>query len=153
MLELHKDMKELKNDIVKETHIYADAINEKLKKQMMDIQSTLTLALTSMQQLMGVGKSNLLLKHQQKCGVTTNRQDTKKYLPKYYSMKINVYVCVQYIHTTINTIYYTKGIIQYPKTICHTNIKYSLHTQINKIHNKRPITIYSYQNTILQTIV
>ena len=45
-LELHKDMKELKNDIVKEAHIYADEINEKLKKQMMDIQSTLSLALT-----------------------------------------------------------------------------------------------------------
>ena len=63
-LELHKDMKELKNDIVKEAHIYADEINEKLKKQMMDIQSTLTLALTGMQQITGVGKSNLLLKDQ-----------------------------------------------------------------------------------------
>ena len=31
-LELHKDMKELKNDIVKEAHIYADELNEKLKK-------------------------------------------------------------------------------------------------------------------------
>ena len=48
-LELHKDMKELKNDIVKEAHIYADEINEKLKKQMMNVQSTLTLALTGMQ--------------------------------------------------------------------------------------------------------
>ena len=57
-------MKELKNDIVRETHIYADEINEKLKKQMMDIQSTLTLALTSMQQITGVGKSKLLLKDQ-----------------------------------------------------------------------------------------
>ena len=36
-LELHKDMKELKIDIVKETHIYVNEINEKLKKQMMDI--------------------------------------------------------------------------------------------------------------------
>ncbi len=31
---------------------------------MMDIQSTLTLALTGMQQITGVGKSNLLLKDQ-----------------------------------------------------------------------------------------
>jgi polyhydroxyalkanoate synthesis regulator phasin len=63
-LELHKEMKELKNDIVKEAHIYADEINEKLKKQMLDIQSTLTLALTGMQQITGVGKSNLLLNDQ-----------------------------------------------------------------------------------------
>ena len=63
-LELHKDMKELKNDIVKEAHIYADEINEKLKKQMMDIQSILTLTLTGMQQITGMGKSNLLLKDQ-----------------------------------------------------------------------------------------
>jgi hypothetical protein len=33
-------MKELKNDIVREAHIYADEINDKLKKQMLDIQST-----------------------------------------------------------------------------------------------------------------
>ena len=32
-LELHKDMKELKNDIVKEAHIYAVEINEKLKNK------------------------------------------------------------------------------------------------------------------------
>ena len=63
-LELHKDIKELKNDIVKEAHIYADEINEKLKKQMMEIQSTLTLALMGMQQITGVGKSNFLLKDQ-----------------------------------------------------------------------------------------
>ena len=63
-IELHKEMKELKNDIVREAHIYADEINEKLKKQMLDIQSTLTLALTGMQQITGVGKSNLLLKDQ-----------------------------------------------------------------------------------------
>ena len=60
--ELHKDMKELKNDIVKEAHIYADELNEKLKKQMLEIQSTLSLALTGMQQITGVNKSNLLLK-------------------------------------------------------------------------------------------
>jgi flagellar biosynthesis/type III secretory pathway protein FliH len=36
-LELHKDMKELKNEIIKQAHIYADEINEKLKKQMLDI--------------------------------------------------------------------------------------------------------------------
>jgi hypothetical protein len=63
-LELHKDMKELKNDIVRETHIYADEINEKLKKQIMEIQSTLSLALTGMQQITGVVKPNLMLKHQ-----------------------------------------------------------------------------------------
>ena len=57
-LELHKDMKELKNDIVKEAHIYADEINEKIKKHMMNIQSILTLALTGLQQITGVGKSN-----------------------------------------------------------------------------------------------
>ena len=61
-IELHKDMKELKNDIVKEAHIYADELNEKLKKQMLEIQSTLSLALTGMQQITGVSKSNLLLK-------------------------------------------------------------------------------------------
>ena len=63
-LELHKDMKELKDDIVREAHIYADEINERLKKQMMDIQSTLTLALTGMQQITGVVKPNLMLKDQ-----------------------------------------------------------------------------------------
>ena len=51
--EIHKEMKVLKDDIVKETHIYADDINDKLKKQMMDIQSTLTLTLTGMQQITG----------------------------------------------------------------------------------------------------
>ena len=61
-IELHKDMKELKNDIVKEAHIYADELNEKLKKQMLEIQSTLSLALMGMQQITGVSKSNLLLK-------------------------------------------------------------------------------------------
>ena len=45
-LELHKDMKNLKNEIVREAYIYADDLNDKLKKQMMDIQSTLALALT-----------------------------------------------------------------------------------------------------------
>jgi hypothetical protein len=58
-IELHKDMKELKNDIVKEAHLYADEINEKLKKQMMEIQSTLSLALTGMQQITGVVKPML----------------------------------------------------------------------------------------------
>ena len=53
-LELHKDMKEYKNDMVKEVHTYADEINEKLKKQNIDIQSTLTLGLTGMQQITGV---------------------------------------------------------------------------------------------------
>ena len=61
-LELHKDMKELK--IVREIHIYADEINEKLKKQIIDIQSTLSLALTEMQQITGVVKPNFMLKNQ-----------------------------------------------------------------------------------------
>lgn len=63
-LELHKDMKELKNDIVREAHIYADEINEKLKKQIMEIQSTPTLALTGMQQITGVAKPSLMLQDQ-----------------------------------------------------------------------------------------
>ena len=63
-LELHKDMRELKNDIVREAHIYADEINDKLKKQMLDIQSTLTLALTGMQQITGSVNPNLMLKDQ-----------------------------------------------------------------------------------------
>jgi hypothetical protein len=46
--------------------------------------------------------------------VTTNRRDTKKYLLEYYTIQIYVYVHIQYIHITINTVYYTKGIIQYP---------------------------------------
>jgi hypothetical protein len=61
-LKLHKDMKELKNDIVRETHIYADKINNKLKKQMLDIQSTLTLALIGMQQITGSVNPNIMLK-------------------------------------------------------------------------------------------
>ena len=61
-LELNKEMKTLKDDIVKETHIYADDINEKLKKQMLDIQSTFTLALTGMQQITGLVSLSLLLK-------------------------------------------------------------------------------------------
>ena len=63
-LELHKDMKNLKNEIVKEAYNYADDLNDKLKKQMMDIQSTLALALTGMQQITGVGETSLLLKDQ-----------------------------------------------------------------------------------------
>ena len=61
-IELHKDMKDLKDDIVKEAHIYVDEINEKLKKQMMDIQGTLTLALTGMQQITGAASPTLTLK-------------------------------------------------------------------------------------------
>ena len=40
-----------------------------------------------------------------------------KYFPKYYIIQIYVYVRIQYIYIyiTINTIYYTKCIIQYPK--------------------------------------
>ena len=53
-IELNKEMKVLKDDIVKEAHIYADNINDKLKQQMVDIQTTLALALTGMQQLTGV---------------------------------------------------------------------------------------------------
>jgi len=52
--ELHKEMEHLKQDIVKEAHLYADDINEKLKKQMLNIQSTLTLALIGMQQITGL---------------------------------------------------------------------------------------------------
>lgn len=44
-------MKVLKDDIVREAHIYADNINVQLKKQTMDIQNTLTLTLTDMQQI------------------------------------------------------------------------------------------------------
>jgi len=62
--ELHKEMEHLKQDIVKEAHIYADDINEKLKKQMLDIQSTLTLALTDMQQITGLVNPPLMLKDQ-----------------------------------------------------------------------------------------
>ena len=62
-LEIQKDMKDLKDDIVREAHIYADEINDKLKKQMVDIQSTLTLALTGMQQITGL-VPNLMLKDQ-----------------------------------------------------------------------------------------
>jgi hypothetical protein len=57
-------MKELKNDIVREAHIYADEINDKLKKQMLDIQSTLTFAFTGMQQIIGSVNPNLMLKDQ-----------------------------------------------------------------------------------------
>ena len=60
-IELNKEMKVLKEDIVKEAHIYADDINEKLKKQMVDIQTTLTLALTGMQQITGVVNPTLML--------------------------------------------------------------------------------------------
>ena len=63
-LEIHKDMKDLKDDIVREAHIYVDEINNKLKKQMLDIQSTLTLALTGMQQITGLVNPNLMLKDQ-----------------------------------------------------------------------------------------
>ena len=62
-LEIQKDMKVLKDDIVREAHIYADEINDKLKKQMVDIQSTLALALTGMQQITGL-VPNLMLKDQ-----------------------------------------------------------------------------------------
>jgi hypothetical protein len=63
-LELHKDMKDLKDDIVKEAHIYADEINDKLKKQMRDIQNTLTLALIGMQQITGLVSPTLMLNDQ-----------------------------------------------------------------------------------------
>ena len=53
-IELNKEMKVLKDDIVNEAHIYADNINDKIKQQMVDIQTTLALALTGMQQLTGV---------------------------------------------------------------------------------------------------
>ena len=62
--ELHKDMKDLKDDIVKEAHLYVDDINDKLKKQMMDIQSTLALALTGMQQITGSANPTNMLKDQ-----------------------------------------------------------------------------------------
>ena len=52
-LELHEEMKILKEDIVKEAYMYVDDINVKLKKQMLDIQSTLALTLTGMQQITG----------------------------------------------------------------------------------------------------
>ena len=61
-IELHKDMMDLKDDIVKEAHCYVDEINDKLKKQMMDIQSTLTLALTGMQQITGAASPKLISK-------------------------------------------------------------------------------------------
>ena len=61
-LELHEEMKVLKEDIVKEAHNYVDDINEKLKKQMLDIQSTLTMALTGMQQITGLVNPNLMIK-------------------------------------------------------------------------------------------
>ena len=60
-IKLNKEMKVLKEDIVKEAHIYADNINDKLKKQMVDIQTTLALALTGMQQLTGVVNPTLML--------------------------------------------------------------------------------------------
>ena len=47
---------------MRETHIYADKINDKLKKQMLDIQSTLTLALIGMQQITGSVNPNIMLK-------------------------------------------------------------------------------------------
>jgi len=63
-IELNKEMKVLKEDIVKEAHIYADNINEKLKQQMVDIQTTLALALTGMQQLTGVVNPTRMLQDQ-----------------------------------------------------------------------------------------
>jgi hypothetical protein len=63
-LELHKDMKLLKCEIVREAYNYADDLNDKLKKQMLDIQTTLALALTGMQQITGIGETSLLLKDQ-----------------------------------------------------------------------------------------
>ena len=63
-IKLNKEMKVLKEDIVKEAHIYADNINDILKNQMVDIQTTLTLALTGMQQLTGVGNPTLMLQDQ-----------------------------------------------------------------------------------------
>ena len=56
-----KNMKMLKDDIVKEVYNYADEINDKLKKQMLDIQSTLTLALIEMQQITDFVAWSLLL--------------------------------------------------------------------------------------------
>ena len=61
-LELHEEMKILNEDIVKDAHMYVDDINVKLKKQMLDIQSTLTLALTGMQQITGLASPSLMLK-------------------------------------------------------------------------------------------
>ena len=61
-LELHEKMKVLKDDILKEAHIYLDNINKKLKKQMLEIQSTLILALTGMQKITGLASPNLMLK-------------------------------------------------------------------------------------------
>lgn len=48
----------------KEAYIYADEITDKIKKQMMNILSTLTLVLTGIQQITDVVKSNLVLKNQ-----------------------------------------------------------------------------------------
>ena len=59
--ECHKEMKDLKDDIVREAHIYA---NDKLKNKILDIQSTLTLALTGMQQITSFVNSNLVLEDQ-----------------------------------------------------------------------------------------
>ena len=68
--------------------------------------------------------------------MTTNRLETKKYLPKYYTIHIYVYVRIQYIHTTINTIYYTKCIIQHPKK--RITYKYKIrHLYPNKYNTQK----------------
>ena len=73
--------------------------------------------------------------------MTTNCLEPKKYLPKYFTTQIYVYIRIQYIHTTITT----KGIIQYQinrmlyKNKIHTTIKGIIQYQINRMLYKNKI--------------
>ena len=122
-IELNKEMKVLKEDIVKEAHIYADDINDKLKKQMVDIQTTYRNATNYR-----YGKPNPHV-NPTKCGLTTNRQDKKKIFPKYYLRYIarHRHSILPRIHTRINTTIHSRIHSSLQSTLYWMKYKYSHH--------------------------
>ena len=139
----------------------------------MDIQSTLTLALTGTQQITVVGISNLLLKDQPNV-----EWPQIAYKPKNICLNIilcNIHICMYTIliyynkHNILYKRYYTKNririqnITSIPKKIqyttknhlsyTHTKIQYSPYTQTqNKIPIPKKNTNYDKKITNLQNI-